>query len=92
MKFFIDMQNQYEYQFKLNPPVQRLDIFMVVLKFYQYLSLHVKSPRFLIKVFVQRRPRLFLPADPLRIDACPSPSVEAAFSADEILSPFIDTT
>jgi len=22
MKFFIDMQNQYEYQFKLNPPVQ----------------------------------------------------------------------
>lgn len=35
MKFFIDMQNQYEYQFKLNPPVQWLDIFMVVLKFYQ---------------------------------------------------------
>ena len=36
--------------------------------------------------------RLLLPADPLCIDACPSPSVEAAFYADEILSPFIDTT
>ena len=48
--------------------------------------------KILDKSFCSAASKLFLPADPLRIDACPSPSVEAAFSADEILSPFMDTT